>query len=132
MENCVFCRIIKGEIGADKVYEDEKFFAFLDMKPVNPGHVLLVPKQHTDYIFDIEEPIYSELFQTAKKLAEPIKKAIRPRRVGIAVEGFGVPHAHIHLVPLNRGYELDPNRAKMAKPEELKELAEKIKKEINK
>ncbi len=132
MENCVFCRIIKGEIEADKVYEDDKFFAFMDMKPVNSGHVLVIPKQHIDYIFDIKEPLYSEMFKTAKKLAGPIKNAVQSRRIGIAVEGFGVPHAHIHLVPINRGYELDPNRAKPADAKELKIIAEKIKKELEK
>ena len=132
MDGCIFCKIARGEIDAEKIYEDEKFFAFLDVKPVNPGHALLIPKKHIDNIFDIEEPLYSEFFQAAKKLSQPIKNAVDSRRVGISIEGFGVPHAHIHLVPINKGYELDPNRAKPATPEELKKVAEKIKLEIKK
>ncbi len=132
MDGCIFCEIARGEIDSAKIYEDEKFFAFLDMKPINPGHTLLVPKKHIDNIFDIEEPLYSELFQTAKKLSQPIKNAMKSRRVGISVEGFGVPHTHVHLIPINRGYELDPNKAKSATPEELNEAAEIIKEEIKK
>ncbi len=127
MDSCIFCKIARGEIDSVKIYEDEKFFAFLDMRPINPGHTLLVPKKHIDNIFDIEEPLYSELFQTAKKLSQPIKNAVKSLRIGISIEGFGVAHAHVHLVPINKGYELDPNRARPAKPEELNEIAEKIK-----
>lgn len=130
MDGCIFCKIAKGEIDSAKIYEDENFFAFLDVRPINPGHTLLIPKKHIDYIFEIGEPLYSEFFKTAKKISEPIKKAMQPRRIGVSIEGFGVPHAHIHLVPINRGYELDPNRAKSAAPEELSEIAEKIKKEL--
>jgi len=132
MDGCIFCKITKGEIDSVKIYEDEKFFAFLDMKPVNPGHTLLVPKKHIDNIFDIEEPLYSELFQTAKKLSQPIKNAVESRRVGISVEGFGVPHSHVHLIPINKGNELDPNRAKPATPAELNAVAGRIKEEIKK
>lgn len=130
MDDCVFCKIIKGEIEAVKIWEDDKFFAFLDIKPVNPGHALLLPKKHVDYIFDVEEPLYSEIFQIAKKLAKPIKNAMAVKRIGIIVEGFGVPHAHIHLVPINFG-EIDPQRAKDATAEELSDIAEKIKREIS-
>ena len=132
MDDCIFCKIAQGKIDSAKIYEDEKFVAFLDMNPINPGHTLVVPKKHIDNIFDIEEPLYSELFQIAKKLSQPIKNAMESRRIGISVEGFGVPHAHVHLVPINRGFELDPNRAKSAIPEELKKIGEKIKEEINK
>ncbi len=132
MDGCIFCKIANGEIDSAKVYEDEKFFAFLDIRPLNPGHTLLLPKIHIDYIFDVEEPLYSELFETAKKLAGPIRDAVQSKRIGISVEGFGVPHAHVHLVPINKGFELDPNRAKTANPKELLEIADKIKKEISK
>lgn len=127
MEDCIFCKFIKGEIKVAKIYEDDNFFAFLDIRPINPGHTLLVPKKHIDYIFDLEEPLYSEAFKVAKKLSKPIQNVVKSRRIGIAIEGFGVPHVHIHIVPLNRGNELDPNRAKETDPEELEKLAEKIK-----
>jgi histidine triad (HIT) family protein len=132
MEGCIFCKFIKGEVNAAKIYEDEKFFAFLDIRPLNPGHTLLIPKEHMDYVFDINEPLYSELFQTAKKLAKPIQNAVGSKRIGVSIEGFGVAHAHVHLIPINHGYEIDPNRAKSASPEELNEIAEKIKLEIKK
>jgi histidine triad (HIT) family protein len=126
MEDCIFCKIAKGEIDSAKVYEDEKFFAFLDVRPLNPGHTLLVPKKHADYIFELDESLYSELFKTAKKLAKPIRNAVKSKRIGVAIEGFGVPHAHIHLIPINNVNEIDPHRAKAATPEELNEVAEKI------
>lgn len=127
MEDCIFCKFIKGEIKVAKIYEDDNFFAFLDIRPINPGHTLLIPKKHIDYIFDLEEPLYSEAFKVAKKLSKPIQNVVKSRRIGIAIEGFGVPHVHIHIVPLNRGNELDPNMAKETDPEELEKLAEKIK-----
>jgi histidine triad (HIT) family protein len=132
MEGCIFCKFIKGEINTAEIYEDEKFFAFLDNKPLNSGHTLLLPKKHIDYIFDVEEPLYSEIFKTAKKLSKSIKNAVGSKRIGLVIEGFGVSHAHIHLIPLNKGREIDPDRAKPATEKELKETAEKIKKELDK
>jgi len=76
MEDCLFCKIIKGEIPSYKIWEDENFFAFLDINPINPGHTILVPRKHLDYIFDLEEPLYSEIFRTVKKLSKPLKRAI--------------------------------------------------------
>ncbi len=132
MENCIFCKIAKGEIDSAKVYEDDKFFAFLDIKPVNPGHAILIPKEHVDYVFEVDEPLYSEIFKTAKKLSKPVQNAMQSKRIGLVVEGFGVPHIHIHLIPINNANEIDPHRAKKATNEELQEVAEKIKKEIKK
>jgi len=132
MDGCIFCKIAKGEIDSAKIYEDEKFFAFLDMRPLNPGHTLLLPKKHIDYIFDVGEPLYSEIFKTAKKLSKPIQNAVQSKRIGLAIEGFGVPHTHVHLIPINNANEIDPRRAKKATTEELQEVAEKIKREIKK
>ncbi|MEX2017172.1 MAG: HIT family protein [Candidatus Pacearchaeota archaeon] len=125
-ENCVFCRIVQGEIPAEKIWEDEKHFAFLDLNPINPGHTLLLPKKHTDYIFDLNDKEYQELMLNAKKIAKILKEKLLPKRVGIAVEGFGVSHVHIHLVPLNKGNELNPERAKNMDSKELKKIADKI------
>ncbi len=127
MEDCLFCKIIKGEIPSYKIWEDENFFAFLDINPINPGHTILVPKKHLDYIFYLEEPLYSEIFRTAKKLSESLKKATGAKRVALAIEGFVIPHIHIHLVPVNKVNDLDPNRAKKASPEELLTIVEKVK-----
>lgn len=131
MEDCLFCKIIKGEVPSYKVWEDENFFAFLNINPINPGHTILVPKKHLDYIFDLEEPLYLEIFKTAKKLSEPLKRAVGAKRIALAIEGFVIPHIHIHLVPVNRVNDLDPNRAKKGNPEELSEMMERIKNEIN-
>ena len=131
MEDCLFCKIIKGEIPSYKIWEDRNFFAFLDINPINPGHTILVLKKHLGYIFDLEEPLYSETFKTIKKLSKPLKKATEAKRIALAIEGFTVPHIHIHLVPANRVNDLDPNRARKANPEELSKMAEKIKNEIN-
>src|SRR3989338_10600632 len=101
--DCIFCKIIDGEIPVVKIFEDKKYFAFLDMNPINPGHTLLIPKKHTDYLFDLSDDEYSELMLKAKYLAKLLKNKLAPKRVGILVEGFLIPHAHIHLVPLNKG-----------------------------
>jgi histidine triad (HIT) family protein len=130
MEDCLFCKIIKGEIPSYKIWEDKNFFAFLDINPINPGHTILVPKKHLDYIFNLEEPLYSEIFKTAQKLSEPLKRAVGAKRVALAIEGFAISHIHIHLIPVNKVNDLDPNRARKANPEELSKIAYKIKKSI--
>ena len=124
--NCVFCKIKNGELPSHKIYEDDNFLAFLDVNPINPGHLLLIPKKHVDYVFDLQEPLYSEMFKVAKKISKNLKKVMKAKRIGIAVEGFAVPHVHIHLVPINHENELDPHRAKEATPEELYKVAKKI------
>ena len=126
MEDCIFCKIIRGEIPCVKIWEDEKYFAFLDQGQINPGHTLLIPKEHNDYLFDLEDEKYSELLLKGKNIAKILKSKLKPKRVGLAVEGFGVPHVHIHLVPINHGNELNPERATHPKIEELKKVAEKI------
>ena len=127
MEDCLFCKIIKGEIPSYKIWEDRNFFAFLHINPINPAHTILVLRKHLGYIFDLEEPLYSEIFKTAKELSEPLKRAVGAKRIALAIEGFLIPHVHIHLVPVNKVNDLDPNRAKKANPEELSNMAEKIK-----
>ncbi|MFH0738158.1 MAG: HIT family protein [Candidatus Micrarchaeota archaeon] len=130
MTDCIFCKIAQGEIPCSRIWEDERFIAFLDINPVNPGHTLLIPKTHTDNVFDIDEENYSNLFLAAKLLSKPLQKALGAKRVGIIIEGFLVHHAHIHLIPLNHGNELDFSRARKASPEELAETARKIKQHL--
>jgi histidine triad (HIT) family protein len=127
MPDCIFCKIIKKDIPATLVWEDEKFLAFLDVRPVNPGHLLLIPKEHIAYIFDIPQPLYNELFETAKVLSTPLQKAMSSVKVGLVVEGFGVPHAHVHLIPINHAHELDSSRATPMADDELAKIAQKIK-----
>jgi histidine triad (HIT) family protein len=126
MSNCMFCKIISKEISSYIIYEDDTFLAILDRNPINPGHILLLPKKHDDYIFDLDENTYLRLLSKARELAVLIKKGTDCKRVGMAVEGFGVPHIHIHLVPVNSGNELNPERAKSTSDEELKSIKEKI------
>lgn len=125
-ENCVFCKIIKGEVTAVKIWEDKRYLAILDMNSINPGHTLVIPKKHDDYLFDLNDKEYSELMLKAKELSKILKKKLNPVRIGMAVEGFGVPHVHIHLVPVNKGNELNPERARFYSEDELKKIAEKI------
>ncbi|HSH65756.1 MAG TPA: HIT family protein [Bacteroidia bacterium] len=123
----LFSKIINGEIPCHKIAEDEKFFAFLDVFPLVTGHVLVVPKKETDYIFDIGDAELAEMMVFAKQVALVLKKAIPCKRIGVAVIGLEVPHAHIHLVPMNTADDLNFTRPKMSpSPEELKQVAEKI------
>jgi histidine triad (HIT) family protein len=124
--DCIFCKIIKGEIPSYKIYEDEDFFAFLDINPMHPGHTLLLPKEHQGYVFDIDDLLYSKLFKTAKKLSVKLKKVTQAKKIGLAIEGISVDHVHLHLVPVNNGNDLDPCLAKKADQKELEDLAKKL------
>jgi len=123
----VFSKIAKGEIPSYKVAEDDRYFAFLDINPLAEGHTLVIPKRETDYIFDLDEAEYSGLFLFARKVAGAIRKVIPCERIGIAVIGLEVAHAHIHLVPLRSIYDLDFKKPKLKlDPGKLKAIAEKI------
>lgn len=98
----IFSKIIAGEIPSYKVAENDKFFAFLDINPLVKGHTLVVPKQEVDYIFDLEDKDLTEMHVFAKSVAKAIEKAVPCKRVGVAVMGLEVPHAHIHLIPINK------------------------------
>ncbi len=124
--NCIFCKIIKGEIPSVKIWEDEKHFAFLDMNPINSGHTLLIPKKHTEYLFELNDEEYTQLMLKAKFLAKLLKNKLKPKKIGMIVEGFLIPHVHIHLVPLDNGGELSFEKAKPMNKEELNKLAERI------
>lgn len=127
----IFSRIIAGEIPCYKVAENDKFFAFLDINPVNWGHTLVVPKKETDYIFDIEDEDLAEMTVFAKRVAEGIKRAIPCRKVGVTVLGLEVPHAHIHLVPLQQEGDMDfKNKISNPDPARMKELCEAIAAEV--
>ncbi|MDP4282253.1 MAG: HIT family protein [Bacteroidota bacterium] len=127
----LFFKIAAGEIPSYKVAEDERYFAFLDINPLAEGHTLVIPKKEVSYIFDMEDEEYKGLFLFAKKIAHAISKVIPCLRVGIAVVGLEVPHAHIHLVPLNTIYDIDFKKPKLKlTPDRFKEIAEKIAREI--
>lgn len=123
----IFTKIVNGEIPAYKVAEDENYFAFLDIFPVAKGHVLVIPKKEVDYLFDLEDKIYAGLQMFAKKVARGVKKAIPCEKVGVLVLGLEVPHAHIHLVPMqNEGDLLNFSDKKKFTPEEFTEIAKLI------
>lgn len=122
----LFTRIIKGEISCHKILEDDQFLAFLDVRPINPGHTLVIPKKEIDYIFDMEDDLLSGMMIFAKKAARLIRDAIPCKKVGIMAAGLEVPHAHIHLIPIFEVTDLNFARAKAASNEELTKIAEKI------
>lgn len=130
MNDCIFCKIIAGEIPTNKVYEDDLFLVILDVQPIKPGHLLLIPKEHTDDVFAVENSLYTKLFELAKKLAPQLKEAMGTVRVGLAIEGFGVPHVHVHLVPIDQGNELNPEHAQKMSSEELYAIAEKLREQL--
>ncbi|MCR5646476.1 MAG: HIT family protein [Bacteroidales bacterium] len=103
----IFSRIIQGEIPCYKIAENDKFFAFLDINPLSAGHTLVVPKHETDYIFNIDDQELGQMMVFAKHVAAAIEKAIPCKRIAVAVIGLEVPHAHIHLVPINQEGDLD-------------------------
>lgn len=123
----IFSKIINGEITCYKIAETEKCIAFLDVFPLVEGHVLVVPKKEVDYIFDLEDSDFTELQLFSKKVARAIKQVISCKRIGVAVIGLEVPHAHIHLVPMNNTDDLNFTKSKL-KPskEQLEEVARKI------
>lgn len=122
----IFTKIIKGEIPAYKVAEDEKFIAFLDVNPNSKGHTLCVPKEEIDKIFDMDEPLYIELMRFSRKIAIAIEKAVPCKRVGIAVVGLEVPHVHVHLIPLNDMDDMRFSKKISMTPQEFEELARAI------
>lgn len=123
----IFSRIVAGKIPCYKIAENDKFFAFFDISPLVPGHTLVIPKKEEDYIFDISDEDLAEMIVFAKKIAVAIKKAIPCKKVGVAVIGLEVPHAHIHLVPMQKEGDLDFRREKMHPTEEqFKEWQKKI------
>lgn len=123
----IFTKIINGEIPCHKIAETEDFFAFLDVFPCAPGHTLVVPKKEIDYLFDMSDELYLGLMAFAKSIEPAIKKAVPCKRVGVAVIGLEVPHAHIHLIPMNSLSDMNFNSKIKISKEELGEIAERIK-----
>jgi len=123
----IFTRIINGEIPCYRVAEDDRFIAFLDVRPLKPGHTLVVPKAETDYIFDLDDRTLADMMLFAKKIAKAMKEVIECRRIGVAVIGLEVPHAHIHLIPITRESDLLFTNPRVAlSPEENERLARAI------
>ena len=127
MPDSIFTKIIKGEVSCYKIAEDDRFIAFLDVFPIKKGHTLVVPKAQIDYLFDLDDSLLSDLMVFAKKVAQKMERAIPCERIGVAVIGLEVPHAHIHLVPLDTVGDIDFGQPKIQLSiEEMAEIADSI------
>ncbi|MDE5664029.1 MAG: HIT family protein [Muribaculaceae bacterium] len=122
----IFSKIIAGEIPCYKIAEDDRFFAFLDINPVQPGHTLVIPRQETDYIFDLSDELIGEMMKFSKRVAAAIKQTIPCRKVAMAVLGLEVPHAHIHLIPISTEGDMDFRHKQEIPADEMAELASRI------
>lgn len=119
----IFNKLMSGEIPCHKLHENDRFFSFLDVRPIAPGHALVIPKKEVDYIFDLEDELLREILLFARPVARAIKSAVPCKKIGIMVAGLEVPHAHVHLVPINGVNELSFANARPADQKELAELA---------
>jgi histidine triad (HIT) family protein len=122
----IFSRIVAGEIPAHRLREDERFLAFMDVRPIAPGHALVIPKEEIDHFFDMPDDLLGDLMVFARPVANAIREATGAKRVGCAVVGIEVPHAHLHLVPVNAVHDLDFRRAAPAEQDDLAAMAERI------
>lgn len=127
----IFSKIINGEIPSYKVAEDDRFFAFLDIRPLQKGHVLVVPKVEVDYIFDLDDTTLSGLMLFSKRVAKAIEASIPCERIGVAVIGLEVPHCHVHLAPINSIHDMNFAKVKEIPAEEMQEIAEAIRSHFN-
>ena len=127
----IFAKIASGEIPSYKITETDRYFAFLDINPLVKGHTLVIPKQETDYLFDLDDDLLAGMMVFAKKIARAMEKVVPCNRIGVAVLGLEVPHAHIHLVPINSEADISFSKPKLSlSEEEFKTLAEAIRKEL--
>ncbi|MFO8087687.1 MAG: HIT family protein [Bacteroidales bacterium] len=127
----IFTKIVRGEIPAHKIAENEHFLAFLDINPLAKGHTLVIPKQETDYIFDLDDETIQGLFAFSKTVATAIEQVVECKRIGITVIGLEVPHAHVHLIPINTLYDMDFKQPKLQfSNDELKEIAASIQENV--
>ncbi len=128
----VFSKIVAGEIPSYKVAEDENYYAFLDISPVAKGHTLVIPKHEVNYIFDLDEAEYEGLWNFARRVAKAMKQVLPCQRIGVAVMGLEVPHAHIHLVPINKESDMNFFADKFSLPaEEMAAIAAKVNEQFN-
>ena len=127
----IFTKIVNGQIPCHKIHESDDFLAFLDISPLAEGHTLVIPKKEIDYIFDIEDDLLSALTVFAKKVAKAVEAAVQCERIGVAVIGLEVPHAHVHLVPINGVGDINFEKPKLQmSQDELAAIAEKIRKNL--
>ncbi len=132
MDNCIFCRIVKGEVPSYKVWEDEKHLAFLNIHPMKEGHVLVIPRKHFSYLFDMPDPDYAQLMSAVKAVSHLIKESFKPEsdKVGMIVYGLDVDHVHVHLAPLDERGELSLANSKPASDEQLRGVLHKFRRNL--
>lgn len=127
----IFSRIVAGEIPCYKIAENERYFAFLDISPLTPGHTLVIPKREVDYLYDLDDVEIADINVFAKKVAEAIRKAVPCKRIGLAVIGLEVPHAHIHLIPIQNEKDMLFSNPKLKlSAEQMEQIAKKIRAEL--
>ena len=126
----LFTKIINGEIPCHKICENENYLAFLDIRPINPGHTLVIPKKEIDYLFDVDDDLLGGMMVFAKRIAHAIKKEVECQRIGIMVAGLEIPHAHIHLIPIFEIPDLNFANAKPTENDILANIAEKIRQHV--
>lgn len=124
----LFTRIVNGEIPCHRLAEDENYLAFLDIRPIRAGHALVIPKQPTDYLFDLDDDLLGGLLCFARPVAKAIQQVVPCRRIGVTVIGLEVPHCHVHLIPIDGIHDMDFRRAQPADPDQLSQLADRIRK----
>lgn len=127
----LFTKIIRGEIPCAKLFENDKWLAFLDVRPITPGHALLIPKQEINYIFDLEEDLLAEMLQVARPIARALEACVPCKRIGLMVAGLEVPHCHLHLVPIQSVGDLNFAHARPAEPQDLQDLAAEIRQHLS-
>lgn len=111
MNDCIFCKIVRGEIPSHKVYEDDAVLAFLTIQPINAGHTLVIPKKHEPDFYNLDEATYTAVMLAAKKIATTVQSKLRPKKTGLFIAGWDVPHAHVHVVPMNDTHDITTAKA---------------------
>lgn len=106
MKDCIFCKIAEGKMSAHKVYEDDSAVAFLDKHPINPGHILVIPKVHEPDFYNLEQEVYVHLMEVVQKLGKVVNREMNPKKVGLIIAGLDVPHTHVHIVPIHEYHDI--------------------------
>lgn len=126
----IFSKILSGEIPCHKIAEDDRFFAFLDIRPVKPGHTLVIPKEEIDYIFDLDDKLLGDIMLFSRRIAKALEQVVPCKKVGIMVAGLEVPHAHVHLIPFHAIPDLSFSNARESDPDELADIAAKVREQL--
>lgn len=110
MNDCIFCKIVSGQISVPKIYEDDEVVAFLDIHPINEGHTLVIPKKHVPDFQDLDDELYLSVMRVAKKIASAVNEKLKPKRVGLMIAGWDVPHTHVHVIPMHDYHDITSKR----------------------